>query len=151
MSSPHRSVDGSEAANPPAPLARSDAPINVAGNHPDIQPVASLLPAPTYEQMLRNLDDIRDAPREDVYDDVYERCLGNLRDMMLGRYESFTQKLESLRAHVDTIESRLVLCKSHIPDDSSADRPGGPTAEQMRAFAHLTSQVQQQRTRANRP
>ena len=149
MSSPHRSVDGSEAADPPALFARSDAPTNVAGNRPDIQLVTSALPPLTYEQMLRNLDYIRDALREDVYDDVYERCRGNLRDMMWGRYESFTQKLESLGAHVDTMESRLVLCESHIPDDSSADLLRGPTAA-LRSFAHLTTQVQRQRTRANR-
>ena len=119
ISSPHLSVESSDTADPTAPLAGSDASTNVDVNRPDIQPVTSALPLPTYVEMLRNLDDIRDALREDVYDDVYDRCSGNLRDMMLGRYESFTQKMESLRAHVDTIESRFVLCESHIPDDSS--------------------------------
>lgn len=70
---------------------------------------------------------------------------------MFGRYESFTQKLESLCTHVDTIESRLFLCESGIPDSSSvaADRPLGPISEHMRQFAHFTTRTQRQRKSAN--
>ena len=95
--------------------------------------------------MLRNLDYIREALRNDVYDEIYENCRDNLRDLILGRYQTFTQALESLRAHFDTIESRLVLCESLIPDRST-----DLTAEQMGAFSRLSAQVNQQRSRANR-
>ena len=105
MSSPHRSIVGSEAAEPSAPIPQPVEPGGVVEHTSDLRPTQSAPDMDSYERMLRNLDDIREALRSGVYDDVYENCRDNLRDLILGRYQSFTQGLESLRAHVDTIES----------------------------------------------
>ena len=144
MSSPHRSIAGSKAVESSAPIPHPVEPGGVVEHTSDLRPTQGAPDMDSYERMLRSLDDIQEALRNDVYDYVYENCRDNLRDLMLDRYQSFTHGVESLRTHVDTIESRLVLCERLIPD-RSADL----TAEQMGAFSRLAAQLNQQRSRAN--
>lgn len=130
------SVEEFGKAEPTSPIAQTAASSDVVDQRSDARPTTQAPdPTPSYELMLRNLDDIRDALRVDVFDEVFDRCREDLRDLIDGRFESFSQGLQSLRAHVDSIESRLILCESRADDRSRlrTKRPDGQTVRCVRA------------------
>ena len=74
MSSLHRSITGSEAAERSAPIPQPVESGGVVENTSDLRPAEGAPDLDSYERMLGNLDEIREALRNDVYDDVYENC-----------------------------------------------------------------------------
>lgn len=65
---------------------------DVVDSTSDVRSTRNAAEVDRYVQTLQNLDDIRDALSMDVSDEVYETTPMIL---MTGRYESFTQGLES--------------------------------------------------------
>lgn len=115
----HHSAEGRDSAEPPAPVMRSEAPTCVLKFRSNVRPTN---PGPARFYVRVNdffLEYIWDELLVVVYDVVFEKGRENLLNMIFGRYEAFTQKMESLLAHFNTNESLLVLFESHILDDFS--------------------------------
>ena len=115
-----------------------------------------------YDRIASYIEEVRTALRIDVADAVYTRCLEELRSFREGRFERVSQSLENLRALVDQLQSRLALVEDSrldSPEDFGEGRPERtastgrtdarpfPSADQMRAFAHVTAQLNSTRRR----
>ena len=116
-----------------------------------------------YDRIAEHIEEARTSLRIDVTDSVYARCMEELRFLREGRFERVTQSLENLRALVDQLQSRLALVEDARIDSPAVDvagRPASansgvrtdpqpfPSADQMRAFAHMAAELNSTRRRA---
>ena len=120
-------------------------------------------PRAMYDRIAEHIEEVRTSLRIDVTDSVYARCMEELRSLREGRFGRVTQSLENLRALVDQPQSRLALVEDARIDSHAVEVAGPPasansgvradpqlfpSADQMRAFAHMAAELNSTRRRA---
>lgn len=105
-----------------------------------------------YDRVAEYIEDARTSLCIDLLNNVYARCMDELRSLGEGKFEHISQSLDYLRALFGQMHSRLVLFEDSPLDSPIAYGEGSPesmasarrldeqafhSAEQMGAFAHM--------------